>query len=549
MGLVLPQMVEIKIQGKANYYEKLGYEIPRRLDNCGRLRTELNATIKVHVLDLPQKSCTKVKVQCDLCGVVYEINYSDSINNTCVNKTGKLFCRKCFNNGLKQYKANVKSLKWQSKEYVLEKLDEYIKENNTLCNIRNTNKGLNLVSNIKLYNYDIELLCGELGYNYMTLKNLYYPHGYLNNFNNVKYVIEEFIFKYGYFPTTKDMMNELHIPLSIVKKFGGVYEMRRKISYNDCKLLEDDNGFYNKSHYEYIVAQFLIHNKISYLREQSPFPKPYNALRSDFTFIDMNNILYQIEIWGYELNNSKRSLNYNKQKEKKILLYRKYNIQLISIESELFRLPINKIQEKLMEIFNPYFKIGLKNIEMSNIINPYKLTDLEILNKIMQYSDNDDFLPLASVISKNEHILYNEILRRYGGITKFAKIFGKATHLKTDVWKSENILKVMNHMREKYGYVLRISDINLNSLSKKDSMLIGFEKGLKQVFNNVPSGYLFYYNYCLENKIILHEKDLQYLNALGYNGRGFNKKHTMEYHRIKARSILCLYYAMSYYDK
>ena len=90
------------------------------------------------------------------------------------------------------------------------------------------------------------------------------------------------------------MKHNLDIPSSTIQYFGGIEKLKNDIGYIGEDLI-DDSGFRNRSHYEYIVAQFLIYNNISYIREQHPFPKPYDNLRSDFTFEKSNGDIYHLK--------------------------------------------------------------------------------------------------------------------------------------------------------------------------------------------------------------------------------------------------------------
>ena len=99
-------------------------------------------------------------------------------------------------------------------------------------------------------------------------------------------------------------------------------------------------------------------------------------------------------------------------------------------------------------------------------------------------------------------------------------------------------------MHETYGYVLSTNEMRDNGLIKTDNMLIGFKNGIQKVFGNTADGYLYYYNYCIENKLKLHDKDLSYLKNLSV-GHYFNGLTATPERKSKALEILNVYFKES----
>ena len=93
MGLI-SEYVEVGLcSANIKYYENLGYEIPRRIDNEYRLTVPRGTKIKVKVSDLPYGSNVYVDVRCDCCQNIRSITY----NNYNRNKHGdKSYCTHCF---------------------------------------------------------------------------------------------------------------------------------------------------------------------------------------------------------------------------------------------------------------------------------------------------------------------------------------------------------------------------------------------------------------------------------------------------------------------
>ena len=193
MGLILPQICEVTISpNNMEYYEKLGYDIPKIIVN-NKERVKRGTKIKVHVLDLMNGSHTLVKVQCDECGKIYEMPYKDYSKKYCVQKIGKLFCVDCVNPCMVKYNIASEQV-WNDKNYVLKRLDDFIKKNGTLKGWTVNNKeGTAIAHGLRDHNYNLEELCNELGYNYYELREIYYPEGFLYNYDNFKSVIQNFI--------------------------------------------------------------------------------------------------------------------------------------------------------------------------------------------------------------------------------------------------------------------------------------------------------------------------------------------------------------------
>ena len=548
MGLILPQEVEIGLTSSTiKWYEDKGYEI-KRIRKNGNTSVPHGSKIRVNVIDLQHGSNVTVKAECECCHKVFDIVYKRyNINRK---KSNRTYCKECSLGEIQQENKHETTgiYKWGHKEYALEQLDHFIKDNKTLQGMTVKNKeGVRIRTSLNNNGYNMRELCEELGYDYLELTNQYYEDGYLNNYDNFKFEVNKFIEDYGNFPTLKNFKYDLHIPVSIISKYGNVKDLQKKIMGDQNNLLEDDRGFYNRSHYEYMVAQFLIYNKIDYLREQFPFPNPHSMLRSDFTFYGVNKETYHVEIWGYYESDvaSSRSFQYNKKRKEKEELYKKYKINLISINPDVFNCSLEDIQNNLSVIFQPYISMRLLNIDIKHMVNPNKLTDEELLDRFMEYSDDNRFMPKQEVLMKNAPTLFNEMIRRYGNQNKFAKRFNKLTYSKVGLWDEELAIDVFNHIHDKYGYLLKVSEIRDKSLSKTDSMLIGYQNGMQKVFGTVTDGYLFYFDYCIKNNIKLHDNDILYLKNLSI-GRHFNRKIATNERMNKAKIIIEKYYDVNF---
>lgn len=529
MGLILPQVCEITIcPTNRKYYEDLGYFIPTETVN-GKERVKKGTKITVHILDLMKGSHTMVKVQCDECGKIYEMPYKDYLKKYCVLKIGKLFCFDCINPAMSKYCIATQKI-WADKSYVLKRLDNFIKKNGTLKGWTvNNQEGASIAARIREHGYDLEELCTELGYNYYELRDIYYPEGFLYNYDNFKSILQKFIDENGYFPSQKQMRYDLHIPESIPLRFGGSEQIMKDMGITENYLI-DDRGFYNRSYYEYILAQYLIHNNIPYEREQCPFPYPNDKLRSDFTFTTIDGIVYHLELWGYTSGYEyleSRANEYLKRKEMKKNLYKKYNINLIEVDAQVFSNTLAAIQNRLSNILSNILNVELKDVDRKYIINPRGLTNDELFESIMKYSEDGITLPDVLFLQKNDTSLLNEILLRFDNYNNFAKEYGVRTNNKRGFWNKETVLDTMFIIKDKYGFMPTSSYIRNNKLYKEDKIFVGLTSAMKTVYDSTIDAYLTFFERCNDENIKLQEYEINFLNNI-VNHKTVNKKSVKE---------------------
>lgn len=196
MGLILPQMVETKVVSISyKYYQNKGYIIPKHIGFDKTEKISIGEIIKVHVLDLMNVSHVKVKIQCDYCGDIDEVEWVkviDSINNK---ENDKITCHNC--NGKKlQYhqrnrilnKTNINPLYWDTKW--LE--EEYINKNRSAQDISNE-CGVHLrriEKYIKLYKLDNKFISPRTKMPKELLYNLYIDKHFQLEEIRLKYKID-----------------------------------------------------------------------------------------------------------------------------------------------------------------------------------------------------------------------------------------------------------------------------------------------------------------------------------------------------------------------
>ena len=100
MGLISEWVEVILNSANIKYYENLGYEIPRKPNQWGRIGVPVGTAIVVKTTDLPKHSHVKVDVQCDCCKKIRNICYATYVNKC---RDDKTYCQKCatklFNSG------------------------------------------------------------------------------------------------------------------------------------------------------------------------------------------------------------------------------------------------------------------------------------------------------------------------------------------------------------------------------------------------------------------------------------------------------------------
>jgi hypothetical protein len=522
-----------------NYYVSKGY-----------IFTKMRDEIEVDVMDLLKNSHLEILLQCDFCQTKFPKKFGDYINSKKQNLVDKDCCSNCTSIKIKElmnYKQennimNRRSLGyWSYKENRLKELDYCIKKYKKLDNIKETDKDYRVIASFYNYHHSFEEAIKELGYNinevmdhkpreyFYDINKVLKTKGYYDNINNIIIMIQPFIDKYNRFPTITEIINNLSISGKQIDKHGGIYEIKRYMNYNDKYDLRDDNGFYNASTYEYIVAQWLIHNNISYKRNRHPFPKHEGNFMSDFTLYLKDNKNIHVEVWGME-----GKKDYDKVKETKIKLYQKHNIKLISISSDLFlHFKIEYIQNELNNLFSPYINHILKFIPETSLIPILHITDDELLKEIMKYSIDKDYLPIREVLEKNKKIrFYDEIIKRYENYYTFAEKYNKLVYINRCYWDKNKIFKVFDDIIIEYN---KLNRKNIKEHIAKNKYLHSFIDTVTRHGGFIKLKLEFYY-LCLQNNNI-NIIDIEFIRSI-INKPKINSRKITPYEQSKAQEIL-----------
>lgn len=424
--MLLEQKIKTKwIKRNKEHYTSKGYVF-----------TNIGDVFEVNSKDLISGSRVIVDVQCDYCGEKIEKKYKDYIKSHNIAGLNKDCCDECIS--LKQKEIKLLKSKngelnrdsfgyWTLKENRLKELDSFVKKYKH-ANLNSNNEGRLIWKNVNSKGEKIADLLIELGYNPSQLMD-YITQGYYDNFDNLKKELEYFIQKNNRFPTIDEIIKDMRISSFQLSKHGGIYEIKRLMNYDDSNDIVDDSGFENRSHFEYMVAQFLIKNNISYKREQRPFPKYEGNYRSDFTFYKENGDIIHLELWGNTNQKDGRNKEYVKVKEYKKSLYRKYNINLIEMNyTDVNRKTYDYINKFFASFFKEVLSMKINKID-SKYLYPKNMPDEDLLNEIMKYSNDINYLPAVRSLRYTEgNKIYIEIIKRFGKYHLFAETYNKKVY-------------------------------------------------------------------------------------------------------------------------
>jgi hypothetical protein len=492
------------------YLEALGYKY------------EWIKEISIPFYQLWNESHARIEIICDYCNKSFYRSNIDHIKITkkeVIHKDACKDCRQIKQNETKKYKLENDILSkndngyWKSKENRLKELKLYIEKYNSLKNLYSANQeGHTIWLAFKHYNHSIRDAVNELGFNINDLEfkeclpvtYSYYPAGYFNNIDNLIKEINRYIKEYGKFPTRDELQFHYNIGQKIIEKHGGINNLRKKMNYINHYQLVDDNGYKNRSSYEFITAQFLIHNNTYYLRDQYPFSNAEKSYQSDFMF-NINDKIYHCEIWGFA-DNSLR--DYEENKKEKLRLYKKYKINLISIDGKIFRDSYENIQEKLKIIFKSILNKALYVVPQKHFIT-VDLTDDELFAQIMKYSNNKNYLPSDKILRKN-HVdsLYREVIKRFGSYNDFARKYNlKIKQKERGYWNNDNLVKESFELLNKgialdFGILRELGKNSLVFYIQKTGSSINFRLNILSLFDG-----------------ILPDKEVKFLNNV-INNRG-----------------------------
>jgi len=523
--------------------------------------TKIGDTFIIPIKDISLGCTQYVDLLCDYCKVnIKSIKYVQYINGRKNNKIQKDCCDKCVdkkhreamdlikenNIGKTHYFVKQGIIKekgyWNKRENRLLEVDKYLKKYKTLDNYSINKTEGTLIRNLTKYGELIYDMAIELGYNINEILT-YKPVGWYNNFNNLKNDILILIDKFGYFPSLQEIFKELKISNHIIDKYGGINNIKSMLNYNDINDLKDKSGYYNRSKFELWTANFLLDYDVIYERESKPFNIEDGQYRSDFKISiiqNHKNIDYYVEVWGYTKSSTNvKSIEYNKIRDIKENLYKKYKYQLISIEPEVF---INKkyedINKSLYNIFKHILNKNYNKYIINNYIPANTLSDEELLTEALLISNNKNQLPSSKDLVKEKYGIYKEIIRRYNNYKNFAQKYGKNTmYVNKNYWSDiNNLFNIYNYMINKYDKILTQKENK--ELSSVDNNL---NKNMYAYVIKLHGGVIQTKLKFFENNLYIPNKELEYIkNVSNKIGRNIKNKVTSEQQQL-AKQILDKY--------
>lgn len=204
----------------------------------GYIFTKIGDEFEVNIEDLKPRSQVILNLQCDYCKKEFKrqnsvhINLIDSGSYKFVNKDACNDCTREKVIEIKYKKFELNLLEKEDKYYYffrenrLKTIKDYIIENKTIDNLNECKIIIDMLHNYKenLYDivielgFDLNLVCSQLSKFYSYLKEEHI----INIFN-------KFINKYGYFPSNKEIKENLNLNSYEIFRFGGIDNIKQKL--------------------------------------------------------------------------------------------------------------------------------------------------------------------------------------------------------------------------------------------------------------------------------------------------------------------------------
>ena len=207
-----------------------------------------------------------------------------------------------------------------------------------------------------------------------------------------------------------------------------------------------------------------------------------------------------VKYGGYDLTRTDSKINnrYRDHRENKQRLYDKYNINLISIECEIFNNTYDNIQKELYNIFKPYLELEFKDVSCDYIIPPTKISDEELFKRTMELSKDGTTMPLPKDLRTNHSGLYRQIWLRFGAWRNFAERFDKGKEIRSrGYWTEDKLFNTFIYVLNKYNKVLNGNELQF--YSKDDIVLKGYYGAIKKNGKYIDYILKFADKYILEN--------------------------------------------------
>jgi hypothetical protein len=328
--------------------------------------------------------------------------------------------------------------------------------------------------------------------------------------------MESFLGLYKRLPNRQELEDELEFHSHAIRKHGGLRKIKEAMNYENKPHLVDQQGDCNYFYSEWMTANFLIEQHVSYKRKQLLFSTDESSFRSDFTFYPIHKSPLHVELWTYSKDDeSEAGVYYNQKRKEKEALYEVSGVSYLSIEKEVFQqLSEEKVKNALYQLFAPYLSFQMEEVEHVSINSSEKMTDEEMVEIIMAYSDDKEYFPSIYVVRQHERAVYKEIIKRHKNFRLFAdKFHKKMVSSSTYYWTSEKVEERFVYMITTYQRICSEEELR----KTEDYYLKGLYKAIYKYGGNTYHR-LKCYQTCLKNNIRLPEREINYIRSKRIRG-------------------------------
>jgi hypothetical protein len=306
------------------------------------------------------------------------------------------------------------------------------------------------------------------------------PKGYWQNIENVKVFLNEqfpLLVQNGHLPTY-EMVRQVGSCPNFIKIHGGVEGLCKKLRLQPASGFLTRDRHFVRSYYELLLDEYLYSRGIDHEPEFKPFRG--KAYRCDQK-VGQN----YIEIWGYPYGSSfKYTEAYNKKRRLKESLYKKHNLNLVHLESDVFRGVIQIVESRLNQTFSylGYETEAKHPFTMSAIATQvsYPWTEDTVKEAIEQYMETFGEFPTQKAAHKNGHGQLVYRIEQFGGFHSFRDKMGISPWKKVSIWSDDRIKKELNELAVLLGRFPKQEDLGsaLMNAVREGGGLIHFKKEL-----------------------------------------------------------------------
>ncbi len=284
---------------------------------------------------------------------------------------------------------------------------------------------------------------------------------------------------------------------------GSKSELDFELGFTPYKLFRLQNGMIVRSTYEVMFGNFLIKNNIKFTTDKIICKNCSENYRYDFLINDLDGNKIYFEIWGGDDRTIKntRFKDYIEKRKVKTEFYKKLNLKLVDIESDIFK---NKSHESIIELIK---KIIIKNnVKKDNFVS---LTVDELIesdnNRLWDKQKVKDEYHKICLANGNQPTSTTDLgnLNRSDLLHAIRDYWGKKKFLDIDLgyeafyveWTRELVIEKALEIGKKHNLSFLSSDFireNIKSLDSAIYRLFDSRKEFHEIYQN-------YFNESLQN--------------------------------------------------